>query len=260
MQPSLRAFTLFVTGITVVALFLMPLATPGLKAQTSNESQPFFTIELQGAYASGFSGSMRGTNAEFVREVQAGADYAKYPFGDPSTFGLQFGLEAAYRFRNSQFGLYSALHATGFESLDKPTDSQFGDTAFLAMVTLGIGGEYYYDITSSVDFRGRLGVNFSRIGGNVDIGGSQITAPNTSRLGFEIGANLDWKPVSFLVFTLQAGYTNANLIGKSYTAPTDIGLFLGNHELNDGANPSNPSDNPKTIDFLTLGVAGGVVF
>jgi hypothetical protein len=253
---NLRNFRL---SIIFSLVFPASLFVESAHAQSDRTDRSTFAVLLEGGYSSGVSSTMRGTNNEFASDIEKDYNNSKYPFGDPNAFGAQAGLIVRYRFSGSNLGLYSALHLTGFLTNGSSPGPFSGDTADLSAGTFSLGGTYTYDLSQSFDILGRLGLNASLIGGLVDYSSSQTLISRTTRLGYELGAALDWKPGKIFIFSLGVGYTNLNLIGKSYTTPSQVGMIFG-RALNDGANPNNPSDSPRTIDFLTFSLSGGIRF
>ncbi|HET7153439.1 MAG TPA: hypothetical protein VFJ29_06705, partial [Candidatus Kapabacteria bacterium] len=129
-------------------------------------------------------------------------------------------------------------------------------------LTGDIGGEYtlgrYTDLFNAF---ARVGVNGNVIHGSVDLGTEMNTLVYSEfRLGAEgeIGGRLNFAGTP-LAAEIGLDYTNANLIGKSYSAPGAQPPYpLHSRTLNDGANPNDPNDQSRTIDFLSLRI-GAVV-
>jgi opacity protein-like surface antigen len=216
-----------------------------------------WTITLEGGYASGVSASMRGTNAEFQSDIEKDYNNRTYPFGDPNAWGAGGGLRIEYRFLPGNFSAYASGRLIGFTTSDASKDS-----ATLSVGSIGLGGKYTYDISRSLDLFASAGINGNLIGGSIvyTFGTVNITTPN-SRYGFELGLGADWNPWSIILLRLFADYSDVNVIGKSYTVPAASPQnFLFSRALNDGANPNNPNDSPRTIDYFLFGIAAGVRF
>ena len=221
-----------------------------------------WTVAIEGAYASGVSASMRGTNSEFQSDLEKDYNNSHYPFGDPNAFGVGFGIQADYRFLPNDFGIYAAVRSAGFLT----TETLIEDTAFMDVNTLAVGASYTYDLSNAFDLGAEAGINGSLIGGHIAYntffyrGTTSITTPNT-RFGFELGLRADWNPWAFLLVRAFVKYSDMNVIGKSYTPPpTSPPNPLLTRALNDGANPNNPNDKPRTIDYVLSGLAIGVQF
>jgi opacity protein-like surface antigen len=243
-------------------LFVFIAFTPLANAQTAmplhmqTAGSPW-TIVLEGGYASGVSSSMRGTNAQFASDVEKDYNYSAYPFGDPNAWGAGGGARIEYRFLPGNFGAYAAGRLLSFT-----TSNATHDSATLAIGSISLGAEYIYDVSPSFDLFGKAGINGSLIGGQLvyTFGTANITTPN-DRFGFELGLGADWNPWSIILLRAFVDYSNVNLIGKSYTPPdtsSPLGLFFP--ALNDGANPNNSNDRPRTIDYLLIGIGIGVRF
>ncbi|HZV13217.1 MAG TPA: hypothetical protein VFA55_08375, partial [Candidatus Kapabacteria bacterium] len=134
--------------------------------------------------------------------------------------------------------------------------------AYMALLSGGVGGEYTMGRRTDIfNAFARAGINGNVIHGSVDLGTEMNTVVYSEfRLGAEgeIGGRLNFSGTPLAV-ELGLDYTNANLTGKSYAAPTVQPPYpLSSRTLNDGANPNDPNDQSRTIDFVSLRI-GAVV-
>jgi hypothetical protein len=245
--------------VVFFCIVVNPRTITKLFAQEPIRNESNFMILIEAGLPSGVSSSMRGTNAEFASDIQRDFNNRKYPFGDQNASGVQFGIEARYRFASSNLGAYAGLHLTAFGTYGSSSGQFAGDSAYLGAGTFSIGGAYSYDLTPHFDLNGRIGLNASLVLGSVVTPFFTTKIPATYRIGYEFGLNIDWKPGSLFVFSVGAGYANVNVIGRSYTSPPSGPIIL-NRTLNDGANPNDASDNGRTIDFVSLNISAGIRF
>jgi opacity protein-like surface antigen len=238
-------------------LLLFPFTNVQAQVGVAPPATHPWSIVLEGGYASGVSASMRGTNDQVQVDLEKDYNNSTYPFGDPNAWGDGFGIRGEYRFLPNNIGIYAALHSTSFITSDA-----FSDSGVMFINTASIGAKYSLDLSPAIDVFGRVGINGSFLGGHLayTYGDVDLTTPNT-RFGFELGLGADWNPWSILLIQAFVDYSDVNLLGKSYTAPaTSPPNFLWSRALNDGANPNNPNDKPRTIDYLLSGIALGVRF
>jgi len=251
---STRSVVSFLFALLVMASLAKAQTTMPLHMQTANHP---WTIVLEGGYASGVSASMRGTNAQFQSDIEKDYNNSTYPFGDPNAWGESVGVRVEYRFLPGNISAYTSARLTPFT-----TSNSAGDSAELAIGSISLGAQYSYDISPSLDVFGKAGINGSQIVGQLIyyFGTVNVPTPN-DRYGFELGLGADWNPWSILLLRIFADYSDVNAIGKSYTAPAaSPPYFILSRALNDGVNPNNPNDKPRTIDYLLIGIAFGVRF
>jgi|GEM_PF-4173855 len=257
-------------SIIALSAALLTLAPPDAAAQiaTLDGAWSFF-LNISSGYP--ISPSMRANGEEMALDILGDTAYTtmRYPFGDPSTTGYGWGGDLAYRFPGSAISAMAGLGLTTFIAHDAG-----GQQARMSIRTFSLAGEYALGGTADRwNTFVRAGVNLSLIGGDiryvdtirldaplslripVDI---RTEVPTATRLGIqaEFGGriNLSGWPLSV---EASAIYTNANLIGRSYTPARRGGnVGLAERGLNDGADPDNPSDQSRTIDFLAL--RGGI--
>ncbi len=256
--------------IIALGAALLALAPSGAPAQIATLDGAWsLLLSLSSSYP--ISPSMRANGTEMALDILGDTAYTtmRYPFGDPSTTGHGWGGDLAYRFPESDVSAMAGLNLVTFIARDAG-----GQQARLSILTFSAAGEYALggarDIWNTFV---RAGINLSLIGGDiryvdtirldpplplrvpVDI---RTEVPTATRLGIqtEFGGrvNLPGWPLSV---EASAIYTNANLIGRSYTPARKGGnIGLAERGLNDGADPDNPLDRSRTIDFLSL--RGGI--
>ncbi len=245
----------------ILVLFISLITISSAHAQTSplsqQQNETRWSVSLQGGFAMGASASMRESYTQFQSDVEKDYNNSGYPFGGPNGSGGSWDLSAEYDFLTSPFGIYAAVRTTLFSTSDASNN-----TADLSAGTLSLGAQYSHPFWRAFDFVVQGGINGSLLGGQVVYEGwkTKITSPNY-RFGLEAGLGIDWYPRNDFFMRPFADYADLNLIGKSYTSPgTSPPYLLATRALNDGANPANPNDHARTIDYLLIGVALGVRF
>jgi hypothetical protein len=164
-------------------------------------------------------------------------------------------VQLAHRYPASPWSALAAVNFTSFF-----TDIFSGSYARMYLWTATVGTEYALgDFADSWNAFGRAGINASLIDGRLHYNslffGVFDTFTNTAlRFGFEGEIGGRYNLQSFpLTLETSVGYTNANLIGKSFEQPaTRPPYTIDSTDLNDGANPNNPDQGAKTIDFVSL--------
>lgn len=203
----------------------------------------------------GVSTAMQGTAEEFKNEILYDYNNTKYPFGDDMAQSLFFGCQLAYRFDESPISAYMSYSNTYF--VVDPTQILNIERTWMIVTGLTFGAEYTLgDYKQLWNTFGRAGINFNLIMGEVTYWGNSTEVDPEGRIGFEaeFGGRLNI-PSTPLALELAANYTNANLIGKSYSKPLAVPPDeLSARNLNDGKNPDNPNDDNKTISYLSLRV------
>ena len=141
-----------------------------------------------------------------------------------------------------------------------PATSPITFTNSLSIFALGLGIEYAFLPTPIAQpYLSALGtVNF--INGEANIGANILPEANlnsTSRLGLDLGLGSQIAVPSFpFSFDIQAQYRFANLAGKQFVntgAPEINGIqFSAPYNLNDAANPNDPKDHTRPINYFTF--------
>jgi hypothetical protein len=208
-------------------------------------------------YITGIASSMRGNAFQFKQDLFTDYAISRYPFGDKSTRSIGVGGSLAYRFPKSPWSGLGGIHAASFITEDDTGQVSMQLTIFSLAGEYAIGGSEKIWNTFL-----RAGINGSIILGRLRTAPLPplttteqiVNIEQATRFGFEgeFGGriNIPDLPISAEV---AAGYTNANLLGKSYKSPS--GTILTNYPeraLNDGANPDKTGDSNRTIDFLTI--------
>lgn len=209
------------------------------------------------------SASMRGTNEEFRADVSQSYNNSKYPFAD-YTYAIGWSGKLLY-------ALPSSAHTDlflGFNGnfIGNSSTTNF-DNAFMAVWGVNMGAEYsLLPRWSTLNVFGRASIGASFIHGFTDydfgFGIFRTKVPVAGRLGVEgeIGGRFVI-PSSAIALEVSGAYLNANLLGKSYTKPPAVpNDDLYERQLNDGANPDNPNDNSRTIDFLSIRLGARIWF
>ena len=242
----------------LLAAFLA--ATPSVAQISTYDSRVSLLLDV--GFHNPVSAAMNGTAEEFYREVSQDNSPSRYPFGDGDARKFLAGGHLAYRFPESPISLFAGVQRSIF--IGYGTN---GGQAKLRLWTVTLGGEYSFgDALDRWNGFGRGGINGSLFDGRIIHPGdppfhSWIPGPTTLvdravRYGNEAEAgaryNLKFSPVSI---EASVNYTNANLIGKEYQAPQASRLeWSSTTSLNDGADPLDPADRPRTIDYVTLRV------
>lgn len=246
---------------TLVFLFvIIPIAIMAQQDTQNTVSSRKWSISGWGGKLYPVSATMRGTSTQFREEIAADYNNTVYPFQDeyivnPSRntlFTIGFGGKLSYHIEE-QTALFLGLAGQFFSK------RQSGDKAFLFVNSTVIGAEYtLFPKYTNFNFFGSAALSLNFIGGSVEydyfFGKSETMIPAVFRLGMEgeLGARYII-PTTPVAVELSGNYALTNLIGKSYTKPSaKPNASLPERELNDGANPDNPKDQGRTIDFFQI--------
>ncbi len=133
-------------------------------------------------------------------------------------------------------------------------------TNSLKVLSVGIGAEYNVLPLPIVKpyISGSLNMNF--FSGNAKYDNNIIPEANlnsTNRIGLALGiGTLVEIPFFPLSFDIEAKYNFANLTGKEFSSNTQNGFGgipqTSSYNLNDAANPNDPKDHDRSINFLTV--------
>lgn len=244
----------------IFAFFTIPLF-----AQESDSPVQGRAWSISGSGSGNFpvSTSMRGTIEEFKTEVAKDYNNSKYPFANPQ-FALGWSVKLHYALPSSSHtDLFLGFNGNFIGSAESSNNNK----AFLALWGINIGVEYSLLPrwnTWNAFARGSVSAQF--LGGFTDydnfFGTFRTKVPLAGRIGVEgeLGGRFII-PSTPVGLELSCGYLNANLLGKSYTKPAvEPNAALYERQLNDGANPDNPNDNNRTIDFLSIRFGGRIWF
>lgn len=245
---------------------------PTLRAQgpSPKEWGPWSITAFAG-FPQGISPSMRGTAETFRRDLKRDYNNHDYPFADAGWQLSDVGGEIAYS--PLPAGIYLAVQRTGFEMTDE--DGQ----ASMTLLTDALGAEYVVGTRDEPwNWFARAGLCISMIDGYTEYRDSDsssiyphfanstwvlhTTLTTALRYGAEaaIGGRYNI-PRSRFSLEASAAYMNANIGGKSYVKPAAAPPnLLTNRELNDGANPDDPSDHDRSIAILLLRAGIRVAF
>jgi len=137
----------------------------------------------------------------------------------------------------------------------------------MAVWGVNFGAEYsLLPRWNTLNVYGRAGVSAQFITGftnySYGFGMFRTNVPVAGRLGIEAELGGRWLiPSTPIALELSGGYVYANLIGKSYENPMTIPKNdLYERQLNDGANPNNPDDKSRIIDFASIRLGGRIWF
>lgn len=246
---------------TLVLLFIIiPTAIMAQQDTQNTVSSRKWSITGWGSKLYPVSATMRGTSTQFREEIAADYNNTVYPFQDeyivnPSRntlFTIGFGGKLSYNIEE-QTALFLGIGGYFFSK------RQFGDEAFMFVNSTILGAEYtLFPKHTYLNFFGSAALSLNFIGGSVKydyfFGSSETNIPIAFRLGVEgeIGARYIL-PSTPVALEFSGNYALTNIIGKSYTKPAvKPNATLPERELNDGANPDNPNDNGRTIDFFQI--------
>ncbi len=221
------------------------------------------------AISSGFnysvSSSMHGDIGQYEEALKSVTTSAQYPFALNRSFGGGLGANAEYRFAKSPLSLYVGAYGSSFNAGNGFRNSS-GGRFTMTILSLAAGIEYTFGQTYQTwNFYGRIGIvpttintsNRTGNGNRFSFDSLRINATEArTGLEIEVGERYHFHRLPFGI-EASVNYTNANLIGKSYSAPVYQTGFFGrgqNGSINDGKNPNDTSDNPRTIDYLSLRV------
>lgn len=209
------------------------------------------------------SESMRGTDTDFKQELQKDYTNSRYPFSnDKNFFSLGWGGKVMYSITDNT-DIYIGLSGNFFNK----SSSVSNDQIFMMIIGTQMGAEYnFLPRGETINFFARGGLNINFIGGIVDydyfFGLYEARVPFALRLGFDVEPGIRFLiPSTPIALELSGNYYHANLIGKSYTKPAvQPNSPLSERELNDGANPDNPNDVSRTIDFFQIKLGARIWF
>lgn len=243
----------------IVAILLMMSSVASI-AQTDSAHIKHWSVRLSGGLNIAASESMKGTVDGVVNDAADDYIVTQYPFDDP-TSALGFGLDLGYRL-SDRVGLYFGASADFWSN---EVDVAYNATADLTRIGGEVGlSAVIWPITNGLDLVGRAGLQVNVYSGEIVVSyGSFFTYTTTVNPALRLGANLQSGlaytfPGSPLTIDIMGGYANGNLVGKSFTKPSATpNADLNEIELNDGANPDDPSDEPRVISLWSarLGVA-----
>jgi len=192
-------------------------------------------------------------------QIGGSYDYALSKTGYTLAGKVRLGLQAAPVAVVGTLS-YNSLSNEGF----LPATSPITFSNSLSIFALGIGIEYEFLPTPLAQpYISALGtVNF--INGKAAISDNILPEANlnsTSRLGLDLGLGSQIAIPSFpFSFDVQAQYHLVNLAGKEFvntgsTYPVISGIPLVPHyNLNDAANPNDPKDHARPINYFTFTV------
>jgi hypothetical protein len=248
------------------SLFFLFLPRPAT-AQDSRPGGWSIAISTGGQYS--LSSSMHGDIAQYEAALSNGTAPAQYPFAANRAFGLGFGAQLEYRIQGSPLSLYAGGYGMSFNAGSGFRNSTTGRFTMTIFSTTG-GLQYTFGQTyQRWNFYGRIGfaptvIASSNRSGNGNRSFFDSLRLNTvdSRVGMEIEIGERYHfPRLPIGIEASINYTNANLFGKSYTDPATFGaLFGAGDSINDGKNPNDPTDNARTIDFLSIRFGARIYF
>jgi hypothetical protein len=215
-----------------------------------------WSIMLDAGYNIPVSSSMRGSPDDVFDDVADDYNSKQYPFGE-GTIGFNGGGHISYRFAESNWSPYVGLRPIFFHV------DNFFQTATMFAIVWSAGAEYTLGtITDTWNAFGRAGLNSSWISGRTEYFGYDTRITPTIRFGFEGDIGGRWNiPRTPLSVEGAIGYAQINLIGKDYEAPAaQPPRVLSERALNDAADPNNPEDESKTIDYLSFRLGGRIWF
>ncbi|MEO5930357.1 MAG: hypothetical protein ABIR47_10535 [Candidatus Kapaibacterium sp.] len=217
------------------------------RSQDSTRHRRVFSLNGSVGQLEAQLGAMNGGMYGFEEDIVGRGWLRTYPFGIFQYVGV--GAQIGYRFMDSRFGLLlSYAWSQHFDFLDE-------DTVFLTCETFTLGGDYCIG-----DQRDHWNL-FLKAGGNISVFNgrtrSQLVSDMSYRVmnpavrgGFEteIGGRYNFIGIP-LAIEIGFNYTNANIVGSNFKRRS-IGLI--GSELNDGANPDDPSDEKRVIATLVF--------
>jgi hypothetical protein len=223
-----------------------------------------WSVIVDGGLSLPASSSMNGTAAEFQSDLQKDYNSKRYPFGDERALSMNWGAALSYRFPTSSWSIIGVQHIyVSYVDNGFAYNSTFAQNASLVDYVSSLGAEYTIGESSETfNAFGRLGLALSFFSGEVNYFDYRTSLTPTFRGGVDIGVGGRWN-MSFapLALELSASYLNANLIGKSYETPaTKPPTTLRERALNDGVNTNDPTDESRTIAYLSFGIGLRVWF
>jgi len=238
----------------------------GKGALAQDKPTGIWSMAITSGFNYSLSSSMHGDIGDYEAALASGATPAKYPFALNRSFGAGYGLSGEYRFARSPISLYATGYGNSYRAGYGFRNSP-GGSFTMTIVSLAAGIEYTTGQTYQTwNFYGRMGIvpstittsNRSTAGGNRFAVDSLRSNSIDARTGLEIEVGERYHiPRWPIGIDISINYTNVNLIEKSYTAPAyNTGALFSpvNNSINDGKNPNDAADNPRTIDYLSLRV------
>lgn len=253
----------FLNLLSYSGIFLFSLLRLSATESDSPVKERSWSIVATGVANIPVSASMRGTPAEFRAEIAKDYTNTKYPFASPE-YAIGWSAKLLY-------ALPSSAHTDLFLGLNgnfiAASESTRQDRAFMAVWGVNFGAEYsLLPRWNTLNVYGRAGVSAQFITGftnySYGFGMFRTNVPVAGRLGIEAELGGRWLiPSTPIALELSRGYVYANLIGKSYENPMTIPKNdLYERQLNDGANPNNPDDKSRIIDFASIRLGGRIWF
>jgi hypothetical protein len=243
-------------------LILLPLIISSIYIGDTNAQNVLpgqWSLSIAAGYNIPVSFGMRGTRAQFITDAEHDYNTRRYPFGDDHAISGSIGGDLSYRFPNSALSavasdrLISSYVDNGF-----PRNTTFYEGASMIVNTFGLGAEYSLGTPAEpLNTFGRGSLLISTILGSVEYYNSQTDLTPAVRFGTSVAIGERWN-TSFAPLALEAAvdYTHANLIGKSYSAPSvSPPAYLKERALNDASNPSDPKDSPRAISYVGFELA-----
>ena len=226
-----------------------------------------WSIAISGGSQFCASAAMHGDIAEYETALSNGTTPGQYPFGGYRAYSIGFGAQVGYRFQESPWSLYAGGYGSSFNAGYGFRNSPGG--RFTMTIVSAVAGIEYTSgqLYQRWNFYGRLGLVPSIISSSNRTGQNRFSDPlrinsASSRFGMEIEIGERYHfPRLPIGIEATINYTNVNLFGKSYITPNlNQGLFAAPSSINDGKNPSDPNDNPRTIDYLSLRIGARFYF
>lgn len=242
-------------------LYLLLLCPVLSFAQVKPAPPDQWTMSIFGGTAWPVAASMQGTIDEMVQQTILDVPQTTFPFGETQPEQektlYHIGISTTYRLPESPWGFYGSgcISTLGARGQSGVTSSTI--TYQLSITSFAFGGEYTVGaVSKTLHGFWRLGLTVSLVSGYDDFNTRYEFDP-ALRGGLQTLIGLRYKfqglPVGIEVST---GYTNVNLLGKSYgdrptyqdrLAGTDATRTLA---LNDGQTPSGTGI--RAIDFITV--------
>jgi hypothetical protein len=236
--------------LSVCSLFLICS-----KASTAQPLLPGqWSLSLGLGYDLPASSGMNGTRDAFESDIRRDYNNRSYPFGDDRALSGSFGGDLAYRFPNSSWSaLASDRVFLSYVDNGFAPNTAFSENASMFVNAFGLGAEYTLGTPSDrFNTFARGSLILSTIFGEVNYFTERTELTPASRGGVDLMLGERWNmPFAPLALEASVDYLNANLIGKSYEAPSvSPPNTLRERALNDGANPNDPGDSPRTIAYI----------
>jgi hypothetical protein len=231
-------------------------AQPKLPGEWSLEGDLGYTIPV--------SSGMRGTSTQFQQDIQKNYNNKTYPFGDSRALSFIGSTILSYRFPASSWSAYGAIYG-----ITSGVDNGFAQNTILSEnadlfdLAYVLGTEYTLgDPSERLNAFARIGLALSWFSGDVNYFGNHVALTPAYRGGIDLGIGGRWNwAFAPLALEVSVSYLDANVVGKSYQAPsTAPPNQLLERSLNDGKNPNDPNDVSRTISYLSFRLGGRVWF